>query len=263
VEVISKLHIQTCLLDGKTLLGNCYFSPPFKVMNITEDKTAGILHLMLMSSSPGILDEDEYELKLEVSASCSLHLHTQSFQRLFSMKKGARQTMEVHLKNGASFVYLPHPSVPHESANFTARNKIYLQENCRLLWGEIITCGRKMNGEQFQFSSYHNITEIFMQGKLVIRENILMQPFLTSVQSMGQLEGFTHQASLIYLCGAADDKDFANLSDKLHRYLAQQPEIVFGISSPPVSGLMIRILGHKAEQLFLNLKNLAALCKPN
>ena len=64
--MIAKLHIQTTLNNGLTKLGSCYFSPPFKVMNITEDKTAKQLQLMLMSSSPGILDEDEYEMKIEV-----------------------------------------------------------------------------------------------------------------------------------------------------------------------------------------------------
>ena len=41
---------------------------------------------MLMSSSPGILDEDKYLMKIEVAEGCALKLHTQSYQRLFTMK---------------------------------------------------------------------------------------------------------------------------------------------------------------------------------
>ena len=56
------LQIQTLLRDEITTIKNCYFTPPFKIMNITEDKRGGDLHLMLMSSSPGILDEDVFEI---------------------------------------------------------------------------------------------------------------------------------------------------------------------------------------------------------
>ena len=55
--------------------------------NITEDKTGATLQLMLMSSSPGILDGDEYKIKIELEENCSLQLHTQSYQRLFNMKQ--------------------------------------------------------------------------------------------------------------------------------------------------------------------------------
>jgi len=90
---------------------------------------------MLMSSSPGILDRDEYRMSIEVAEGCSLNLQTQSYQRLFNMKNGALQNMEVHLKEGASFCYIPHPAVPHESSIFVARNKIFLSNNCNFTWG--------------------------------------------------------------------------------------------------------------------------------
>ena len=90
--MIAKLHIETFSRNEITQFGNCYFSPPLKVMNITEDKLAKDLHLMIMSSSPGILDRDGYELKVDVAQNCSLQLHTQSYQRLFDMQKGTNNS---------------------------------------------------------------------------------------------------------------------------------------------------------------------------
>ena len=206
---------------------------------------------MLMSSSPGILDEDEYDIKSGVSESSDLELHTQSYQRLFKMKTGAKQSMEVYLDKGSSFVYLPHPAVPQENSIFLAKNKIYLSDSCRLVWGEVLTCGRKLNGEEFRFSKYHNITGIFINDKLVIKENLLMQPSLINPNLMGQLEGFTHQASFICINEKAGCLE---IGDAVHEYLSLQKEIEFGVTSPPVNGLIIRILGYKAEQLHDCLK---------
>lgn len=249
--MIAKLHIETICKNRITCLKQSYCTPPFKVANITEDKSSPLLQLMLMSSSPGILDEDEYELKIELGENSSLQLHTQSYQRLFNMKKGAKQLMELHLEKNSSFVFLPHPSVPHENSVFATTNKFYLSTSCRLIWGEILTCGRKLNGEVFLFLKYHSITEVFINNKLIIKENLLMQPLLIDQNAIGQLERFTHQASFIFLDERTDCIDAA---DTIHEYLSLQPEIAFGITTPAINGLIIRLLGYKAERLHDCLK---------
>ena len=258
--MIAKLHIHASVSNDQTFLQRSFFTPPFKVANITEDKKAAKLELMLMCSSPGILDEDEYEMKIELDENAFVQLHTQSYQRLFSMKKGATQKLEVHLQRGSSFVYLPHPSVPHEDSIFKAINKIYIDDHCALIWGEVLTCGRKLNGEVFKFSKYHNITEVYHQRKLIIKENLLMQPATIDVNGIGQLNGFTHQATLLYLNENAATK---NLIEELAEYLNDQNEMIFGITEAPKIGIILRLLGQKAEQLHNSLKNISSFIIQN
>jgi len=245
--MIAKLHIQASGRDGRTVLGKTYFTPPLKIANITEDKRSGSLQLMLMSSSPGILDGDEYHIKIELDENCNMQLHTQSYLRLFNMKAGAAQLTEVLLADNSSFVYLPHPAVPHEGSVFTATNNIYLGSNCSLVWGEILTCGRKLNGEVFMCTKYHNKTSIFIHNKLVVKENLLIEPATVAPSAIGQLEGFTHQASLIIL---NENIPVTALKDMAFDLLSQQAGISFGVSAAPVKGIIIRIHGNKAEQLF-------------
>jgi urease accessory protein len=252
------LHIQTAERNGITYLKQNYHTPPFKVANITEDKKAGPLHLMLMCSSPGILDGDDYQLKISVEENAFLYLHTQSYQRLFNMKQGARQNMEIYLQKNASLIYIPHPTVPHKESIFTAHNKIYLQENNLLIWGELLTCGRKLNGEYFDLKKYHSITDIYINGRLAIKENWLVQPGITDVHAIGQWEGYTHQASLLIVTEGAIQH-----YDTLNQFLLQQQEITFGISTLPYNGIIVRILGYKAEQLFNCLNSLARLTIQN
>jgi urease accessory protein len=244
--MIANLHIQTKLRDGITYLKGSYFTPPFKLADVREDKRDKTLQLMLMSSSPGILDGDEYHIKIELDEDCSLKLLTQSYQRLFTMKGSAFQNLQVGMAPGASFCYLPHPTVPHESADFTSKSKIHLSNHCTLLWGEILTCGRKQNGEIFQFSKYHNLTEIYLDNKLIIKENLLIKPAIINVNAIGQLEHYTHQASLIYLNETADTRTQRQTINEL---LSIQSGITYGITETPKNGLLVRILGHKGEQL--------------
>lgn len=256
--MMAELHIQAARTNNTTYLKKCYCTTPFKVANITEDKKDITLKLMLMSSSPGILDGDAYNIKIEVQEKASLQLHTQSYQRLFTMKEQATQQMEIQLEAGASFCFIPHPAVPHEQSGFTARNKIFLSNNCNLIFGEILTCGRKLNGEVFLFSKYHTITEIFMHDKVIIKENLLMQPSLIDVNAIGQLQGFTHQASLIYLNEQADIK---KTNETVMEIFSNQKNISIGITAAPINGIVVRLLGQKAEQLFDCLKMIAG-CLP-
>jgi urease accessory protein len=117
-----------------------------------------------------------------------------------------------------------------------------------------LTCGRKLNGEVFQFSRYHTITEVYFDDKLVIKENLLMQPSLLDPSVLGQLEGFTHQASLIVY-----DKKITERLDEVHDYLTQQKEIMTGVSSTMREGMIVRILGNGAEQLHQLLQQIVLL----
>lgn len=254
----AELLLKAGVFNNQTHLLQCYCTTPFKVANITEDKTAHLLRLMLMSSSPGILDGDNYQLKIELGQHSSVHLQTQSYQRLFTMKGCATQQMEIRLQAHAKFCFIPQPVVPHAAANFSVINKIYLSANCRLIFGEVITCGRKLNGEVFLFTKYHSVTEVFIHNKLVVKENLLLQPAVTNLATIGQMQGFSHQASLIYLEEKAEIKLLLPLVINL---LEQKKEINFGVTRLPANGLLVRILGQKAEQLFECL-NAIATCLP-
>ena len=252
--MIAELYIQAALRNDKTFLKNSFYQQPFKLADITEDKNDRTLHLMLMSSSPGILDNDEYKIKIELDEACAVELETQSYQRLFQMKNGAKQEMEVKMAKGSLFIFLPHPSVPHGSSIFSSKNKFSLSEDCLLIWGEVMTCGRKLSGESFQFSKYHSLTEIFLSGKLIVKENLLMAPDLIDVNAIGQLEGYTHQATFTCLGTKFSGN---SIIENIHELLLNEKDICFGVSALPVDGFIVRLLGYKAEQLYNSLRMLA------
>jgi urease accessory protein len=250
----AKVHIETAWRNNRTVLQKTFSHSPFKIADITENKQQKELQLMIMSSSPGVLDEDDYQFEIDVAKDCRLTLQTQSYQRIFQMKKGASQTMIIRLAEGAKLKYLPHPVVPHKASVFTSINKIYMADDASLVWGEVIACGRYRNDEIFQFTSYRSVTEIFRNGKLVVKENLLLAPQQTRLEALGQLEGYTHQATFIFM---DDTTPIENMVNMLAEELAAVTNITFGITLLPVNGFLVRLLGYGAEQLFLVLHRLS------
>ena len=254
-QMNAKLEIEVANINGITFLKKSYADKPFKLANITENKNGRTVRLMLMSSSPGILEADAYKISIELQADSCLQLHTQSYQRLFTMQKAATQHATVRMGSSSSFCFIPHPVVPHKDSSFQSATDIYLSPGCSLIFGEVLTCGRKLNGEVFSFAKYHSVNRIFLNEKLIIKENLLMEPALINPRAIGQLQSYTHQASLVCL-----DPEIAvkELTQQLYVLLADEPGISLGISSAPVTGIIVRVMGQKAEQLFNILKLLAS-----
>lgn len=255
----AELRIQTEVRHGKTILANAYQTPPFKLANITEDKSSGILQLMVMTASPGVLDEDVYDIQLELQAGSRVQLNSQSYQRLFNMKRGATQALTVRVEKDSVFKYIPHPTVPQAGAIFDSSNTFHLSGNAVLLFGEVITAGRQLNGEQFTFTRYRNVTDVWIDQQLVIREKWVMEPGVFNPLVMGQLEGFTHQASLMYIDPEANIKE---CKKDIFELMKQLPEASFGVTQASVNGLVFRMLGTQAEPLFNCLQSIGNCLRP-
>ena len=135
-----------------------------------------------------------------------------------------------------------------------------MDETSSLIWGEVMSCGRNLNGEVLKFSSYHSVTEIFFRKKLVVKENILMRPAETNLIGIGHLEGYTHQATLIFV---GEVVDIQGKKEDIVSLLEAFDNLEFGISDLPVHGIIVRLLGRKAEQLFDLLKKVSSVfyCK--
>jgi urease accessory protein len=129
-----------------------------------------------------------------------------------------------------------------------------LEENSVLVWGEILTCGRKLNGEQFEFTEFQNKTTIYKNGKLVVFENLYMNPSEINPLALGQLEDFTHQASLMYF---NENMELKLVKKQIDDFLSEKEELLFGTSEINGGGLIIKILHHNSEKLFLLLKDIS------
>lgn len=245
--------VQTDLYRDITILKDTFFTPPFNVVEIREDKKDPLLELMVMNSSPGYFNKDDYRIHIHVKKKTLLNLQTQSYQRVYDTPDGARQQMTVNVECNAYFSHLPHPSVPHKGAIFHSENKIYLRDTSVLVWGDILACGRKLNGEVFAFHSYRNLTQVFREGKLIYKDNLYLNPSKINYRAMGQYEKYGYQAN--FLC-----------VDPFHPYqghmalmsesLESEADILFGFSKISDDACILRVLGNSGEQLFQALKKI-------
>ncbi|WP_343743786.1 urease accessory protein UreD [Chitinophaga sp.] len=251
---MNKLSLISGYKNGRSWLKDSYCTRPFKLANVGIYRQDPALYLMVMSSSPGILDGDHYDIDIRTEPHSKLQLQSQSYQRLFNMKTGAQQQQRIHMEAQSIFSYVQHPVVPHENAVFKSHTVAHMEDDCQFTFGEIITCGRKHSGEVFRFSKLHNITEIYHRGKLILKDNLLLQPQLLPMQAIGQMEGYTHQATLLHINTGAADMETALTA--LRQMLEEEQGITGGVSLPDARCLVVRILGNGGEQLYNCLRKM-------
>ena len=246
--MVSTLKIEVEERQGQSFLRDAYVTQPFRIVPVGQYKSDGASYLMIMSSSPGILSGDAYDIQVNVKEKARLQLQSQSYQRLFNMEGSASQIMSVKMHKGTSFSYVPHPVVPHEDSTFKSVNKIDMEDDCELTLSEIITCGRKHYGEEFKYTHFQNLVEVYHHDKLILKDNILLKPEIMPLESLGLLEGFTHQGTLIYL--NTKNQDVQDHIENFFKKLEGLEDVSFGISELQAKGFVIRILGNGGEQMF-------------
>jgi urease accessory protein len=251
----STVDIQAINKNGCTVLKDLYYSPPFRIANISGRRNGKMLRLMQMSSSPGVLEGDEYRINIHLEKDCKVTLETQAYQRLYKMKLGAVQHAEIVIGENSFFEYLPHPTVPHAGSNFRSSVLLNLHSSAALIYGEIYTCGRKLCQEEFLFNSIHSEIAINIDEKLLVKERLVIIPSKKSFSGMGLLEGYTHQGSLFI----ADSRINFNLLIDEIRILLEDHEA--GVTKISAQLIAIRILGFKAEVLFDLFKKISTLYK--
>lgn len=248
-----------CNHDGQTVLADCFYTPPVKILTIPyayQTVWPRTLQVIQMSASPGLFNGDRMDIKLQLDQGSRLQLSTQAFTRVQTMPENglAQQHMMVTLAADSRLYYLPHPLVLHQHAALEQTTKIHLNDNCVLLWGEIIACGRALNQECWQLRSLSATLQIFNHQHKIISDNIQWQPQQQPLDVLGQMEHYTHQACLYYVhTGHNTDSTLKLTNDLYHHLQADWPQTdlscLWGVTQAGECSICLRALAEEAEKL--------------
>ncbi len=243
---LSRLQIGAAFDGEKTVLQDVHFTAPFKVMRPFYEKP-GIMTVMLLSASAGIMAGDRQEFDFEVKPGASLEFVSQAYEKIHRMEEGeAKRNVEIHVREGASFYYTPLPTVPFAGSAFSNDAKIYLADgSSRFIMSEVLACGRAARGERFQFRHFKNHVSIWQGSRRIYRDNTCCLPKEWDMEGFGLFEGYSHLANLV-ICNQPVNQ--AQVS-AMRQLMEDVPEMEGGVTQNGESLTVIRILGNTAQKL--------------
>jgi len=183
-------------------MSDCFFTSPFKVAKPFY-RDNGCTEIMVMCASPGILAGDHYDIRLDVSDNAKTIISEQSYRKLYHTGDDfSRQNTRIQVGENAALYYVPYPVIPFAGSRFRSRTDIDLRPSSKLIFGEIVSCGRDGMGERFAFSEFSSRTAVSVDGKPVFLDNSSLLG-KAAFAGLGFFEGYSCQG-VFFLYGFDD-----------------------------------------------------------
>lgn len=199
---VSKVKLSTKNKNNKTILDDVYFTSPFKVAQPFYINN-NFIKVIVMSSSAGTLEGDVHEYEISLGENTNMELTSQSYEKIYTMNDDeAYRECNIYIGSNSMLKYNLLPTIPYKDSAFRSNTKITIKDNTsRLIYTDIINCGRVGFGERFQYKYYKSYLEIESEidDKIIYLDNTIYKPDEMNMNSFGMYEGYTHFANMIVI----------------------------------------------------------------
>ena len=242
---ISRVKIRTLNKNGKTILDDVYFTSPFKVAPPFY-KSDDFIKVIIMSSSAGTMDGDVQEYDITLGDNTKMELTSQSFEKIHTMiEDEAKRECNIYIGKNSFFRYNLLPTIPFKDSAFKSNINIKLEDSSsKLIFMDIINCGRVAHGEKFKYKYYKSYVEVEYDNKLVYVDNTNYNPKEMDIENFGMYEGYTHFANILIA-------NFTNNNEVLNtiREILKNSDVEGAASITQYNYISIKILGYNSDKL--------------
>ena len=114
----------------------------------------------------------------------------------------------------------------------------------KLIFMDIINCGRVAYGEKFKYKYYKSYLDIECNNKLVYVDNTNYNPKEMDIESFGMYEGYTHFANILIANFTNNDEVLNNI-----REIIKASEVDGAVSTTQNNDISIKMLGYSSDKL--------------
>jgi urease accessory protein len=248
---ILRLKFEKDSLSGKTIIKEQYSRVPLLVQRAMylEESLPAMAYVYIVSPSGGILQGDRYQIDIKLGNSTYAHVTTQGATRIYKMEKNyASQTINIEVKEGGYFEYIPDQIIPFRNSRFYQEVILNVHDNATMIYSEVIVPGRVASGEAFEYDiCYVKTLGRNHLGRTRFIDTVKLEPKNEDFPD-GMLGHFKVIGTIYIVTKESYAKDLQNEIYKKIKHDEGTGKISVGTSVLPAGqGIIIRILGNSAE----------------
>jgi len=284
VPLVSRIHagggrVAVSLHANKSVLSELSSAYPLKLLSPSNQDATAIVYLLTYGG--GLVGGDEVNLRVNVEPGARLILLSQGTTKVFKTRPGRRlasikvnhyavascddeapfitkQSLDFHLADNGLLLLLPEPVTCFRDASYNQYQRFHIQDNGSAVILDWITSGRLALGEDWAFSHYHSVNEIFHNGRriakdvMVLEESTELSPKILSRSLQERLHPYSCYAMLI-LFGPQVQFIITEMSykyDQLSVFKTRSPApLIWSVTPIDASkaGVIIRVAGMESE----------------
>lgn len=239
--VLEKRNEDTVICD-KNFGGLIKISPR---MQLDSEKVSAYF---IVGLGGGYVEGEKYKFKITLRDGARAVLTTQASTKVYKCEHGltTKQNTEIVLGKGSVLEYVTDSVILYKNADYMQENDIYLDEDSTLIYTDGITSGWSQDGEKFQYSRAHLINKVYMDGKIVLVDNLISNPKDDDVTEIGYFEGYQNFGTLLVIDKHISESTVIRLRNELKNL---NLNIRYGISELEVSGFVLRVLGNLTQDI--------------
>lgn len=248
------LRFEYDLARGQTRFKLLEQQPPLRVVRAFDLAEGGAL-VHLHNLSGGVLGGDHLELNVEVAPGAHAQLTGTSATRVYrSRGEGltANQLTEVRVGENGLLEFLAEPVIPFAGSRYRQQARIELAPGAGLFWWETVAPGREAKGEVFEYDLFQTHLDLYGGERLLALERLRLEPKLSALTSPARLGPYRY-FSTFYICRvgleASRWRALENELSELAQQLSRPGESLWGVSTLPAHGLVIRALCRQGREI--------------
>lgn len=234
--------------NGKTIINEIYHEGVSKVSPTMYLDDENIPCYFLMHMGGGYVEGEACSNYIELKKNTRAIITTQAPTTIYKCLKGipCKQYSKIKLEENSVLEYMLDNTILFKDSIYNQDADIYMDKNSTLIYTDGLTSGWSPDGEKFQYDTVRMRNRIFMDGKLIFMDNLLLNPKTQNLEDLGFLEGYSNYGTAIIIDRRIDESFVEKLREDIE---ALNLDINFGISSLEVNGFVIRIIGNLTQHI--------------
>ncbi|CDM68926.1 urease accessory protein UreD [Clostridium bornimense] len=248
-EIVLEKKNENTVISEKRFDGLIKLSP---TIHLDSEK---ISTYFIVGLGGGYVEGEKYKYSINLKEDSRAIITTQASTKVYKCVHGEKTEQEtiINLEKNSTLEYITDSVILYKDAIYKQVNNIYMDESATLIYSDGITSGWSKEGEAFQYSNVQLKTSVYVNNKIVLLDNLYVNPREDDVTKLGFFEGYQNFGTLLVINENIDVKIIEQLRDEIKKL---NLPIYFGISELEVNGFVLRVLGNLTQ----NIESAIKLC---
>ncbi|WP_195999292.1 urease accessory protein UreD [Clostridium sp. 1001271B_151109_B4] len=234
--------------DDKTIATKKYYEGLVKVSPTIKMDRENIPTYYLLQLGGGYIEGEKYKNVFRLKDNTRAIITTQASAKVYKCLNGIKteQETEIGLGKNSILEYITDSVILYKDAIYKQVNNIYLDKSSTLIYSDGITAGWSPDGDKFTYKSVQLKSNVYVNNKLVLLDNLFVNPSENDVTKLGFFEDYSNFGTLLVINENINEfviSDLRGIIEKLNL------PIDFGISRLEVNGFVLRVLGNLTQHI--------------
>lgn len=203
----------------------------------------------LLHLGGGYVEGEVYKNSITLKKDAKVIITTQAPTKVYKCEKNKEasyQQTTIKMEENSVLEYISDSVILYKNAVYNQDTTIYMNKNSTLIYTDGITSGWSPDGAKFQYEGVRMRNKIYVDNKLLLLDNLQLNPREYDVTELGLLEGYVNFGTMVVVDSRITEEDVEKARELIN---ALDLDVKFGVSSLESNGFIIRVLGNLTQEI--------------